>query len=268
MRVSTPDDLPWLLAHLRAHEQTSMFAIVNLLGQGVAMRVWVADTGMIGLTDGGMVLPQWPQGDWAAAARALAGEQVSGLLGPADQVAGLLVALGLGASPAQHASDEPGFRLALRDLILPDCAGWSLHPITDAVAPTVQDWRCAYLQEVFAVPKSEARDKALRDVALWRAAGSHRVLWQGQTPAALTGFNAALPDVVQVGAVYVPPDQRNRGHARRAVGLHLAEARARGVQRAVLFAASDAAERAYAALGFQAAGRMGLVLFDAARRVG
>jgi len=36
----------------------------------------------------------------------------------------------------------------------------------------------------------------------------------------------------------------------------------------VLFAASPAAERAYVALGFQAAGRMGLVLFDGAGEAG
>jgi predicted GNAT family acetyltransferase len=53
---------------------------------------------------------------------------------------------------------------------------------------------------------------------------------------------------------------RNRGYARQAVALHLAEARASGVRRAVLFAASEPAERAYRALGFQPAGRMSIVL--------
>jgi len=247
-----------------------MFAMVNLLGLGVAMQVWVAAQvqGMVGLTEDGMVLPNWPQGDWAAAARVLAGSAVTGLLGPADQVAGLRAALGPRARAVRHAGEEPGYRLALADLRLPDCAGWSLEPISDAVAGTVRGWRAAYEREVFAMPGPGADAKAARDVARWRGADSHRVLWRGGSPVALTGFNAVLPEVVQVGAVYVPPALRGQGHARLAVGLHLQQARAGGVRRAVLFAASPAAERAYVALGFQAAGRMGLVLFDGAGEAG
>ncbi len=263
MRAATDDDRAAVLAHLRAHEATSMFALVNLAGRGVAMRVWVAPGGMVGVTDEGMVLPQWPGGDWTAAAQALAGVRVTGLLGPADQVGPLRGALGLGEARVRHAGEEPGYRLMLGDLRLPDCAGWMLEPVTEAVAGTVRGWRADYERELFAMPPAEAAGKAERDVRRWQVADSHRVLWQGGVPVALTGFNAVLPDVVQVGAVYVPPALRGRGHARRAVGLHLAQARSAGVQRAVLFAASDPAARAYEALGFRAAGRMGLVLFEA-----
>jgi predicted GNAT family acetyltransferase len=56
---------------------------------------------------------------------------------------------------------------------------------------------------------------------------------------------------------------RNRGHARTAVALHLAEARAAGATRAVLFAATSAAVRAYLAIGFQPAADFSLVLFHA-----
>ena len=78
----------------------------------------------------------------------------------------------------------------------------------------------------------------------------------------MTGFNAVLPEHVQVGGVYTPPEGRNRGYARRAVAIHLAEARASGVRHAVLFAASAAAARAYEAIGFQRDGSFALALYD------
>jgi predicted GNAT family acetyltransferase len=61
-----------------------------------------------------------------------------------------------------------------------------------------------------------------------------------------------LPDVVQVGGVYTPPALRGKGHARLALALHLAEARGKGVGRAILYAFSEPAARAYRAIGFQA----------------
>lgn len=77
----------------------------------------------------------------------------------------------------------------------------------------------------------------------------------------MTGVNAALPDIVQVGGVWTPPALRGRGHARRAVGLHLAELRDTGVGAATLFASGEQAVRAYKALGFERIGTISLVLF-------
>lgn len=53
----------------------------------------------------------------------------------------------------------------------------------------------------------------------------------------------------------------------RAVALHLAEARASGVARAVLFAASDAAACAYRAIGFQPAEPFTLFLLATPARI-
>ncbi|MFN3954519.1 MAG: GNAT family N-acetyltransferase [Pararhodobacter sp.] len=101
----------------------------------------------------------------------------------------------------------------------------------------------------------------------WLRDGSHRLLRRAGQIVALTGFNADLGDAVQVGGVYCPPALRGRGLARLAVALHLAEARARGATRAVLFAASAPAVRAYRALGFQPADEITLVLFASPQRV-
>lgn len=83
----------------------------------------------------------------------------------------------------------------------------------------------------------------------------------------MTGFNAVAEDAVQIGAVFTPAALRNRGYARAAVSLHLKEAQAAGYRRAVLFAASKPAVRAYLALGFEPYGAFSLILFAAPEQV-
>jgi N-acetylglutamate synthase-like GNAT family acetyltransferase len=269
LRVATVDDLPALTALLRRHEATSMFPLSNLAGAGLngagpyGMRVWVTGdvSGAIGLTNGGMLQPQWPgAADWAAARAVLAGAEVAGVIGPAGQVRPLVDALGLGSAEARLSSTEPGFVLDLKDLIIPEGPG-VLAGLDVADPAVLCAWRAAYLTGVAGTPPGRAAELGQRDIEQFRAAGRHRLLLEDGAPVAMCGFNAVLPDVVQVGAVYVPPDLRGRGRARRVVALHLAEARARGVGRARLFAVSDQAARAYRAIGFGPADPVGLVLF-------
>jgi GNAT superfamily N-acetyltransferase len=276
LRRAGAPDVPGLTALLRRHEQTSMFPLSNLDAGGLdgpgphGMAVWLAGNGhgMVGVTRAGMVLPQWPDAaDWPTLRPALSGRDLAGVLGPADQVRPLIAALGLRDAPRRHDADEPGFVLQLAALVVPPGDGDLLTPPDAAPLDLLALWRSAYLAEVFATPADEAARTGRADAARWQAEGSHRVLWQDGQPVAICGFNATLPDVVQVGGVYVPPPLRNRGLARRAVALLLGEARARGVSRAVLFAASDAAARAYRAIGFSPAGRMGLVLFGGVQQV-
>jgi ribosomal protein S18 acetylase RimI-like enzyme len=170
-------------------------------------------------------------------------------------------AAGLDRAATTLDADEPQFLLELDALRVPEGATW-LGPLDPARAA---DWRAAYEREL-GFGKADP-EEAARQVADWIAAGSHRMLWDGAEPVAMTGFNAALPDIVQVGGVYVPPALRGRGHARRAVGLHLAEARARGGRRATLFAASTEAVACYRPLGFERVGTFALILFDGTARV-
>jgi len=269
LRVATADDLPALTAFLRRHEATSMFPLSNLAGAGLngagpyGLRVWVTGdvSGAIGLTNGGMLQPQWPgAADWAAARTVLAGAGVAGVIGPAGQVRPLVDALGLGSAEARLSSTEPGFVLDLKDLIVPEGPG-VLAGLEAAEPAVLYAWRADYLTGVTGTPPDRAAELGQRDIEQFRAAGRHRLLLEDGAPVAMCGFNAVLPDVVQVGGVYVPPDLRGRGRARRVVALHLAEARARGVGRARLFAVSDQAARAYRAIGFEPADPVGLVLF-------
>src|SRR2546425_12835478 len=71
-----------------------------------------------------------------------------------------------------------------------------------------------------------------------------------------------LPEIVQIGGVWTPPELRGRGYGRAVVAGSLLAARERNVRRAVLFAdpRNTAAQRAYLVLGFELVGDYGLVL--------
>jgi N-acetylglutamate synthase-like GNAT family acetyltransferase len=269
LREATADDLPALTALLRRYEATSMFPLSNLAGAGLngggpyGMRFWVTGdvSGAIGLTNGGMLHPQWPgAADWAAARAVLAGAGVAGVIGPAGQVTALVAALGLGKAGREMDKTESGFVLDLNNLIIPEGPG-VLAALEAVDAGVLAAWRATYLMEVIGTPPDRAARQAPADIERWRTARSHFVLLEDGAPVAMCGFNAVLPDVVQVGAVYVPPALRGRGRARRVVALHLAEVRAKGVRRARLFAVSDQAARAYRAIGFGPADPVRLVLF-------
>lgn len=270
-RPMAPEDRATVKALLAADVAGTMFPQASLHGSGYPADFWVTGvptSGVIGLSrTGRMLMPHWPGGDWSGARAALAGQTIEGFAGRPDQVRRLRFALGLNAVPARFDSDEPGYALDLAALTLPDCTGFTLSPLAAADAPLIHRWRAAYEAEIFATPPEEAGENARTAFTRWLAAGSHRLLRRNGQPLALSGFNARLPDTVQIGGVYVPPELRGQGLARRAVGLHLQQAKAEGVTRSVLFAASAPAERAYRALGFQPAGRFALILFPKAETV-
>jgi len=278
LRAALPADVPALDAFLLAHADGAMFPLANLRDHGPgpgdhrhATRFWIAETagavtGAVGLTGEGMLLPQWPDGDWPTLRPHLAGAAPIGAVGPAPQVRAAISALGLAGAPTRTDADEPGFALDLTDLVVPDGPG-RLQPLRSGDAGIVTPWRAAYLSELFAMPAAEAARQAPREVADWIDAGTHHLLWVEGRPVALCGLNAVLPEIVQVGGVYTPRALRGRGHARRAMALMLQAARGRGVRRAVLFAASPAAARAYATIGFSQIDPVGLILFDGAQEV-
>ncbi len=270
LRPAIPDDLPDVIAFLRDRLESSMFLLSNLADHGLkgthpnAMRLWVAGgpvSGVVGLTNGGMLLPQWQGGDWPALRPLIARRPVAGLVGEAEQVAAARRELGLATAATRMANDEQGFALDLAALRLPDCGGYHLRPPGPDDRALMVGWRRAALEETQGVAPEASLILAKRDVEGWIARGSHRLLVHEGAAVAMTGFNATLPDAVQVGGVFTPPALRGRGHARRAVGLHLAEGHAAGASRALLFATNPAAIRAYTSLGFVPKGEIALVLF-------
>ncbi|MGL4234644.1 GNAT family N-acetyltransferase [Tabrizicola sp.] len=282
IRAAVPKDEAVLEAFLLRHVDGAMFPLSNLRDQGLgegdfasahphATRFWIDGDpigGILALTRGGMLLPMLPNGfDAGAFVPVLADMDLTGAVGPAGQVRRLLTGLGLAGRPAVVDRDEPGFALDLASLRIPAADGAKLIPVGADYRALLVDWRADYHRTTLGTPEDQVADRAAGDIDNCIANGRHRVLLLNGQPVAMTGFNAALPEIVQIGGVYTPPALRNRGYARLALALHLAEARAKGVARAVLFAASEAASRAYLSIGFQPSQPVALVLFDGAQRV-
>lgn len=273
-RPATPADQGRIEEFLHHYVTTSMFPLTNLRNYGFAspapraMRFWVQGQGDIqgafGLSNSGMMMPQMPDAqehDWQQVADICRAEALMGAIGEAGQVRTLLQALGLATVKTNLNEDEPGFQLNLDDLTVPSHENARFSPIT-AQDDFLFGWRAAYHHEVLGTPDGKADAEAQRDIENYLKTDNYRVLRIQNEPVCLTGFNAVLPEIVQIGGVYVPPALRRKGFARLAVALHLQEARESGVIQACLFAISDAAARAYQAIGFRPAGKIALVLFE------
>ena len=269
MTPAVPADLAEIDAFLSAHVTCAMFPLTNLRQHGMsgddpqAQDLWLMReagqvTDVLALTHAGMVLPVLPSATYDMAARVLAGRKVTGIIGRQDWARGVEKACGL-HGPYTLNRDEPHFALDLPDLRLPEGTG-QIAPLAQAPADTIKSWIHAYMIEALDTPKAQADTEVFTRYDRYVAAGSHVVLMEGSQPLAMCGFNARLPLIVQVGGVYTPPALRGQGHARRAIGQHLAQARAAGVQRAVLFSASEQASNTYCALGFSQIGQWTLLL--------
>lgn len=270
LRDAKAGDEAAIEAFLTLHAETSMFLRSNLRQFGLsgskaphATRFWLAGdpiTAVFGFSNAGFATVQAPDASsavWEAFAAALQGRKLAGITGEAAQVAAAKGALRVGEANFGLDAPEPLYRLDLADLTLPDLPG-TLRPPRESDRERLFQWTRAYSAELhMSAPERLDEDARVRtDSAL--DTEDVRFLEVGGEPVAMTAFNARLPDMVQIGGVYTPPEWRGRGHARRAVALHLAEARGEGVQTAILFASGPAACRAYEAIGFEQIGRYGL----------
>ena len=90
--------------------------------------------------------------------------------------------------------------------------------------------------------------------------GDSWVLVHDGLPVGLSGISARLPDIVQIGPVWTPPEFRGRGYARTLVSLILAKAKQEDVKQSVLFTDNPAAARAYNSIGYEKTGTYRLAL--------
>ncbi|WP_089995330.1 GNAT family N-acetyltransferase [Cognatiyoonia koreensis] len=245
-----------------------MFPITNLLEHGLgtnhrkAMTFWVNEplTDVLGLTGEGMILPVFTSTQVPGIAQALLGQTVSGVVGTAAACATVKTALDLPAAALDR--NEPHYELDLAELDMPDVDGLTLVPYTLAPRDVLIAWRTAYYIEALDVRPDDAPARAITHVDSALENDGYRVLMKGDTPMAVTGFNAKLPEIVMIGGVFTPPELRGNGYAGKALALHLAEARAKGVKRAVLSAANDTAAKAYERIKFKKMGTFNITVFD------
>lgn len=276
-------DVPEALAYMEHDATNAMFPLVNLRDHGLvgapqdqgherAVRIALrrdgaAIAGLVCLSRGGFLNPVRPDLDVDdGLAGLLAGETVSGIAGPTGPARALQRRLGL-VQGLQHDADEPQFALDLAQLQMPPGPG-PLVRFPEVSEDLLIRWRVDYQSGTLGVPVAQAEARARKEIVDYTARDSHRVLLRDGAPVAMTGFNARYGDQVQIGGVYTPPELRGQGLARRALALHLAEARAEGIRRAVLFAASDSAAAAYTAVGFALIGSFSLILFDTPQLAG
>lgn len=268
-----PEDWPEIEAFLKPRAEYAMFPLNNVRFYGfdgdepLSPRFWFArdDAGQISdvlcMTKKGMIMPFLPSGDFASAAKAVSGRMAEGIIGPQNHARGIKSALGLEQVPVILDDDDPHFALDLESLVVPQGEG-ELVPFAAADPETMIRWRVDYSIEAIQMPPDRAEEDGRRAYHSSIKRDSHRLLMVGGEPVATTGINARLPEIVQVGGVYTPPPLRGRGFARRAVALHMAEARAAGATKATLFAGSDMAVRAYEAIGFRRIGDWSIILFE------
>ena len=283
-RILNDEDLSQLDAFLLRHADTSMIIRGNLFDSGVVDRGQRFQGPYAGAFDAAgelrAVAVHYQRGNICVAGDdgvaldgavletvAVSERPVMGLIGPRALVRRARSLLQLDAAAVQMDSDEGLYGLDLADLQTPALLS---DPEIEFRAPRPEDrevmlrWSLDYEVESLGGTESpELLERAARGFAEKLARGERCLLTRRGVACATTGFNARLPDQVQVGGVYTPPEVRSRGYARTVVAGSLLDARERGVKRAILFTGEDnpAAVKAYLALGFERIGDFNITLF-------
>jgi GNAT superfamily N-acetyltransferase len=279
IRLLTREDAAQLEAFLVSHADSSMFLRSNarrggLVFQGQPFQATYAGAfrrgaivGVVAHSWSGMVQVQAPDlvTELTRACIALSGRQVTGFSGPLEQVREAKTALRLETSHAKLRADEGLYALNLSDLIIPPALSADVivcQPVAQHQRDLLCGWRLAYDIEVLgATDSAEQRQRAADFLDGQTADGNAWVALDRGMPVSLSAFNATLPDMVQLGGIYTPPELRGRGFAKVAVAGSLLAGRERGASRAVLFTNNPSAVRTYEALGFARVGDFSLILF-------
>lgn len=283
--VLRPGDEPQLEAFLRPRLESSMILLSNLRRAGLvdhgepfegtyyAVRSPAsgAIAGVVAHFWQGNLILQAPEHleELLEATRAASVRPIRGLLGLSDQVRRALRRLGWSDEQVQLDEQEGLYALPLAELVVPEQLRTGSvrgrraeRSDLDRVAACRLDY-C--LEALGAEDTPELRDQCRADMAGFVERGETWVLEDpgaGDEPVASTSFNATLREAVQVGGVWTPPELRGRGYGRAAVAASLQDARAEGVERAILFTGDDnvPAVKAYVALGFRRVGDHRVVL--------
>jgi uncharacterized protein len=277
-RLLVPADAELLEAFLVQHRDSSMFLRSNsrragLVDGGAALHATYVGAfrggelaGVVAHCWNGMLLVQAPDGlsDAVRLAVQLSKRGVTGFAGPAAQVRAARAALGLEGVPTRLDENEGLYALDLQDLSVPEALR---NGQVECRAPlprerdTLVAWRIAYDVETLAATPSEEERKAAAEVTdRLIAEGNAWVALNRGLPVSFSAFNATLPDIVQLGGIYTPPEQRGRGYAKVAVAASLLVAIERGATRAVLFTKNPSAVSSYERVGFRRTGDYALVL--------
>lgn len=281
IRALAEPDRAALDAFLGAHAASSMYLRSNVSAAGLVDGTGLFQGHYVGRFDGesltdvgahyrnGNVILQAPTAaaEIAQAVVAATGRAVAGVIGPWDQATAGLDALNL-RERARTLQPEDLFEIKLDRIRAPDAMAIGAVTTRRARADDLDvliPWRVEYHIETLGAPPIVATATAAkRDVEDIVARGEYWVAIHDGDIVACSGFNARLPDMVQVGGVFTPKHLRGEGFARAAVAGSLIDARAEGASRAILFTETRnaPAQRVYKALGFERIGDYGLILLN------
>lgn len=295
VRILKPADQPALEAFLLPRIARSMFLLSNARAAGLAdggqayqgtyagLFAEAALTGVVAHYWNQMLIPQAPEGLdelWRAAVRA-SGRAIGGAIGPSDQVQAMVEAWHAAGwmVDVQLDQQEKLYTLSLDALCVPEglrtgrlrgrrMAAHDLDRVTR--------WRMAFVVESLHEEEGPLLRQTTRAAVARSLQSGHTWLLEERQPqpekgapdayrpVATSSFNAALREAVQIGGVYTPPELRCRGYGRAAVAASLLDARAEGVETAILFTGEDnlPAQKAYAALGFRHVGSYRLLILS------
>jgi predicted GNAT family acetyltransferase len=281
IRQLVPGDEDLLELFLSSHAETSMFLRSNLRVSGLLFEEkayhgdYFGSFNAAGEIDGviahywnGNVMVQAPTdsilSDLVELFHDTATRPIVGVQGATDQ--SVAVTSGLGLADAGYATnqEEGLYALELDDLRQPDDTGWLNYVMVSASevdGTTLTRWLKAYQIEALGYDDTEELDKIVKSrVERTMDSSDNRILLVDDQPVCLCGINARLPDVVQIGPVWTPPEHRNRGYARTLVAWSLRQEQSQGVNNSILFTDNPAAAKAYEAIGFRLIGSYRMAL--------
>ncbi len=296
IRQLVSGDEPMLEAFLATHPDTSMFLRSNLRDagivyhgleyQGVYTGAFDASGTLIGVFAhfcNGNIMTQAPEPnvlttlvDHFKESRSQSFDgQIGGFVGDSAQLKHVMERFNLTDADYSTFEDEDLYSLDLSDLRMPppfdglsNPHTWQARPIEERDRALLIPWAKGYLMEALGRDDSVETDQLSADqVENWLKTGRRWVLEVDGATVALTGFNAVVPDCVQVGGVWTPPELRGKGYARALVAASLADAESKGADRAILFTSNPQAAKAYTAIGFEKIGRFMLAWLKAPVRL-
>ncbi|CCD07309.1 GNAT family N-acetyltransferase [Legionella pneumophila] len=189
--------------------------------------------------------------------------EIAGILGEDQQVDVVMKQFQL--EHVDYAVNYPDglYALNLQNLAMPDNQDrYQLKVAKDCDKCLLYEWLRAYQIEALGAEEGSSilKEQVESEVKNTLEGNDRWVLEENGVPVSLCGFNARLPDIVQIGPVWTPVTLRGRGYARTVVALSLSAAQKSGVSRAVLFTNNQAAVRAYQAIGFNKVGNYRLAI--------
>ncbi|TCT42113.1 putative GNAT family acetyltransferase [Martelella mediterranea] len=274
-------DKDLLVSFLSAYAESSMFLLSNLAADGIEnphLRYggdyWGAFDeahDLIGVAahySNGNVIVQLPEPSGRQAVltalRQHMTRPVAGVIGPDAEVVDALRVLDPGPIGFAINRGETLFSLSVGRLAMPaprpehvSVTHWS-----NVDQELLHAWLLVYRREAMGQKPTSALEKAVAAEVRDPDALERFVLLVNDVPVALAGFNARLPEMLQLGSVFTPPEHRSRGYARYLIGQMLHTSFGQGVKKVILFTNDLAAERAYRSLGFAPIGDYRLAIFN------